>query len=598
MGGKASTLAATARARSAARKAEHDAPPARPASVCDEDVAAASAVLACGSIAACAKALASQRTTSVALAVAAAARCATVGHALNAVTHELFARAYADAACSDARRAAGGALGPLDGVPCSVKDVFEVAGSDTTAGLACRAFVSAARDGLITALLRDAGAVIVAKGNVPQALMVPESDNAIFGRTLSPWSAARTPGGSSGGDGALVASHCVAWGLGSDIGGSIRIPAAFTGTCGFKGTPERFTRRGMPAPLQGGRDGQGVILPLCGPIGRCVDDCLTVVRDALLVERARDGDATLPPLPWSARAWDAASGLRAGKRLRFAVWADGDGFFELAPPCVRVVHDAAAALRAAGHEVVAWSPRADDGLDLRAAALLYYSLMGADGGLRTMREGLEGEALNPLYSLLATLAALPDTLVRTPLAALLRAVGATRLGDLIDVARTRAAGEYWRLAARRDALRNEWVDAWRARGFHALIAPGMGVPALRHGDSRELNVACSYTFLFNTLGAPAGAVPVDTVGQDECEYVAPRGQRDSIAAVATASLAGAAGLPVGVQVVALPYEDELCLAAMGALEDALRDARAASGLAPREAGCPKAVLEATLRGLA
>jgi fatty acid amide hydrolase len=225
------------------------------------------------------------RVTSEALTYASCERVHAVGWALNATTHELFRSALADARDSDARRALGAPLGALDGLPISVKDVFEVQGEDTTAGLAARAFRTAARDGLLVRLLKNQGLVIICKSNIPQCLMVPESDNFIFGRALNPWAGERTPGGSSGGEGALVAAQCVPLGLGSDIGGSIRIPAAFCGVVGFKPTAARLTRRGMPAPRPGGLDGQNGVLPTAGPLARCVGD-VCLLQAALL----KDGE--------------------------------------------------------------------------------------------------------------------------------------------------------------------------------------------------------------------------------------------------------------------------------------------------------------------
>ncbi len=108
-------------------------------------------------------------------------------------------------------------------------------------------------DGVYVRLLREAGFIPFARTNVPQSLMVPETDNAIFGRTDNPWDAARTPGGSSGGEGAILGSGCSVVGLGTDIGGSSRIHAHFCGVVGFKPTAARHTVMGMWAPRLGGR---------------------------------------------------------------------------------------------------------------------------------------------------------------------------------------------------------------------------------------------------------------------------------------------------------------------------------------------------------
>ena len=391
----AATSSPAAAAAAAARRAELDAAhdawavaPASPAALAALD----------GGVAAAAAALASGAVTAEALALASIARVHGVGRALNAVTHELFPSALAAARASDARRAANAALGPLDGIPVSVKDVFDVAGEDTTNGCAARAGARAAADSAVVAALRAAGAVIVCKSNVPQALMVPETDNNIFGRTLHPADPARTPGGSSGGEGALVAARAVCAGVGSDIGGSIRIPAAFCGLVGFKPTPARVPARGMPAPRPRGLDGQCAVLPVAGPLARSVDDAAALARVLLApaAARARGGAAAAWTAAGPAQPWDEAAFARArGRELVFAVLPQ-DGFFALAPPCARAVADAAAALRAAGHTVVDFDAAAA-GVDLQAAAVSYFALLGADGALREFRSGLEGEALHPMY---------------------------------------------------------------------------------------------------------------------------------------------------------------------------------------------------------
>ena len=539
-----------------------------------------------GGVAACAAALASGAATSEGLTLAAIARTHRVGFALNAVTHERYADALDDARASDMRRARGAALGPLEGVPVSVKDVFEIGGLDTLQGCAARAGSVAAADGLVVSLLRSAGAVIVCKSNVPQLLMVPESDNFIFGRTLNPWDAARTPGGSSGGEGALVASRCVAAGVGTDIGGSIRHPAAFTGIVGFKPSPERVTRRGWPAPRgPDGSDGQHAILPAAGPLARCVADAAAIMR-ALLAPAAAVADPTVPALPFD----EAAFAAPATRPLRIGR-LDVDGFCAAAPPCARAVDDAATALTAAGHTVM------DEPLlpaaEITAACFNYYALLGADGDLHEFKRGLEGEALHPVYALM-DLGATMSAPLRWLVVAVLRALGMTRAADLLELARRRSARELWALVERRDAFKARLMQAMSAARLDALLAPALAVPAFLHGQSRDITPACAPAFIFNLVGFPAGVLPVPRrVDESECHYDAPLGQRDPCAAAMRAALAGAAGLPVAVQVVGLPLRDEHTLGVMAVVEAVL--AREAGGRGG--GGCPDAVLEATIAKL-
>ena len=321
--GVSQSLAELAASRALARADAHAAySPTKPSS------AEARAVLSLSAVEQAA-ALAANRVTSEALVLASIERVHSVGWTLNAVTHELFESALRDAKASDARRAAGARLGPMDGIPISIKDVFDIEGADTTQGLAVRCFKNASADGLIAALLRARGAILICKSNVPQCLMVPETDNAIFGRCLNPWAADRTPGGSSGGEGALISARCTAMGLGSDIGGSIRIPALFTGICGFKPTADRCTQHGMPAPRPGGFDGQNGVLAVAGPLARTCADLELFLSELLREGESSQwagasgipGDASVPPLAWSSAAVAACK----GKKLRVGVLL-ADGF--------------------------------------------------------------------------------------------------------------------------------------------------------------------------------------------------------------------------------------------------------------------------------
>ena len=138
----------------------------------------------------------------------------------------------------------GGELGPLHGVPVSTKSAIDVAGHLCEAGTRLRAGHIAAEDAPLVARLRAAGAVILGVTNTPELLMAWETDNLLYGRTNNPWDLTRTAGGSSGGEAAAIAAGLSAGGVGSDGGGSIRVPAHFCGICGLKPTPGRIPSTG------------------------------------------------------------------------------------------------------------------------------------------------------------------------------------------------------------------------------------------------------------------------------------------------------------------------------------------------------------------
>jgi Asp-tRNA(Asn)/Glu-tRNA(Gln) amidotransferase A subunit family amidase len=136
------------------------------------------------------------------------------------------------------------AIGPLHGVPISIKSSISVAGLRWEAGTRLRASLIAEQDAPLVARLKSAGAIILGVTNTPEFLMAWETDNLLYGRTNSPWDLSRTPGGSSGGEAAAIAAGMSAGGVGSDGGGSIRVPAHFSGICGLKPTPGRSPSTG------------------------------------------------------------------------------------------------------------------------------------------------------------------------------------------------------------------------------------------------------------------------------------------------------------------------------------------------------------------
>ena len=153
-----------------------------------------------------------------------AKRARECGGAHNAVTEELYDEALTEAQQKDRERAltpnGSSGSGVLEGMPISIKDHVDVKGTDSTAGVACRCFQPMPKDALVVELLRDAGAIVLCKTNVPQCLMLPETHNNIWGTTSTPWDVTRAAGGSSGGEAALIAVRGSLLGVGTDIGKS------------------------------------------------------------------------------------------------------------------------------------------------------------------------------------------------------------------------------------------------------------------------------------------------------------------------------------------------------------------------------------------
>src|SRR3979490_3034409 len=186
-------------------------------------------------------------------------------------------------------------LGPLHGVPLSIKSAIDVAGHRCEAGTRLRAGHIAAQDAPLVARLRAAGAVILGVTNTPELLMAWETDNLLYGRTNNPWDLSRTPGGSSGGEAAAIASGCSAGGVGSPGRGWICLPAHFSGICGLKPTPGRIPATGhYPNSV-----GPFALLGVVGPMARTVADLKVLFE---VMQGPDDGDTCSAPvsLRWPA----------------------------------------------------------------------------------------------------------------------------------------------------------------------------------------------------------------------------------------------------------------------------------------------------------
>jgi amidase len=198
-----------------------------------------------------------------------------VNPAINAVVELLADVARVEAAAADAKLARGEACGPLHGVPVSIKDSIDVRGTKCTAGtLGRKNAAPAERDATLVARLRSAGAIPIAKTNLPDLLFAFESDNLIYGRTNNPYDLTRTAGGSSGGESALIAACGSPLGLGSDAAGSVRVPAGFCGIASIKPTSGRLPRTGHVPPAGGWIEALWQI----GPMARYTEDLVLAMQ--------------------------------------------------------------------------------------------------------------------------------------------------------------------------------------------------------------------------------------------------------------------------------------------------------------------------------
>jgi len=392
-------------------------------------------------------------------------RIAAVNPAINALAQERFGEARREAAAM--ADTPPEARGPLFGVPVTIKEAFDVAGVRCSCGLASRADHIPEHDAAAVARLRAAGAIVIATTTTPDNCWAQETVSPLFGRTNNPWDTRRTPGGSTGGEAALIAAGGSPLGLGSDIAGSIRMPAAFCGIVGLRPTSGAIPEAGFWPPSRGGL-GQ---LNGVGPMARRVED-VALAYDVLRGEEHHPPDAALLP----------------GRRV--AHWLD-DGLLPSSKAVRAGVLAAARALEEAGMRPVAGVPPA------RRLAILGWTACLGEGGREAVNTGFGGgEAWSPYAELGRALRGRG----RVSPEALLYWVGSdagARLGGLLAVDAARWAAE----------LRDQ-LDALVGDGGVA-VCPVFPTTAPPHGYSYlGLLATTSYQTWVNVAGLPGLALPV------------------------------------------------------------------------------------------
>jgi len=359
--------------------------------------------------------------------------------------------------------------GKLHGLPMTVKSSIATAGYKCEIGSLLNKGNVPREDAVVVARLRAAGALILGTTNCPEFLMAYDTANLLYGRTRNPWDLERSPGGSSGGESAAIAAGLSAGGLGSDSGGSVRVPAHFTGICALKPTPGRIPARGHLPPCVGPFSVLGAI----GPMARTMDD-VAMLFGALSGQDA--DDPVSAPIALRERSLDE---LRSNKIGFF----QDDGLVPVTPETRAAVHAAADALRNAGFRVEAFRPRT-----LEALRKLWWTCFVQCGAMfyAPAIRGRESE-LSPIFAEFLEIAKTAAPLTAT---------------QLLDA---------W---AELDLLRSKSLEEMRE--FPVWLCPVASVPAFRPGERRwtidgqevEYLDAVRHTQWFNTLGAPAAVVPV------------------------------------------------------------------------------------------
>ncbi|KAL2861175.1 amidase signature domain-containing protein [Aspergillus lucknowensis] len=451
-------------------------------------------------------------------------KTAAVAHQLtNCLSEIFFDRAIAQAKELDVHlKQTGKTKGPFHGLPISIKDNFNLVGYDSTVGFASLVNDPATYNSTLVDLLLDAGAVLYCKTNVPTAMMIAESVNNVFGRTVNPRNRKLTSGGSSGGESALIAFGGSRIGVGTDIGGSLRIPAACTGIFTIRPSFGRFpnfqTRSGLA--------GQEAVLSVNGPLAKTLEEVVLWAR-TVVGQQPWIRDPKCLPIPWRS--------VEPKQKLKIAVlWHDG--IVMPTPPVTRALKETVDKLKTAGHEIVTWAPTEHQDL-VQTLARMFV----ADGG-KSVRKLLEptGEPFRPEMKMYED---------------------ATELGVY----------EMWQLQVTRNSLCKSYLDRWNDAGIDAVLCPTTPYSTVENGKFAYVG----YTGVFNVLDYPAVSFPSGvTVDKSvDVAYADHKALSDIDAQIQNDYSADSVhGMPVNLQLVGRRLEDESVLAMTGVILQALASA--------------------------
>jgi len=458
----------------------------------------------------------------------------------NCLTNVMFPGALARAVELDRIfKETGRPVGILHGLPISIKECISVKGTYATAGLVHFMNAVSEDDAPIVKLLRNAGALIYVKTNIPQTMLISDCSNPIYGRTLNPFNPERTSGGSSGGEGVLVASGGSPLGIGTDIGGSIRMPASWCGGFGMMPSAGRISREALAPEVFPGIE---ALIATCGPIVQTPEDAALIYR-VLCGSAQNAADALAPPIVFDEAKYSSIKPLVIGYFI-------DDGHFTPSNASQRAVMEAVEALKAKGHTLVQFQPH-----NVKEVISWFFTYMTGDGEWN-MRPVLAREHIDPCIANVWQGMTLP-WLFRLIVKGLFGAIGWGRLANVIPIRSGSAEFEHRTSSARGQYVR-ELISRMKAAELDAIICPGAAVPAPKHNQSQFMTPALAYTYFWNVVRFPAASLAVTTVKEEDLKQPA-RLVADLTDMVANRNDVGSEGLPIAVQITSYPWNDETIL---------------------------------------
>jgi Asp-tRNA(Asn)/Glu-tRNA(Gln) amidotransferase A subunit family amidase len=397
--------------------------------------------------------------------------------------------------------------GPLAGIPISLKDSIAVGGFDVSVGYSMHINKPYAEDGIMVKLLKRAGAIPHAKTALPITLLSFESTNSLWGVAKNPHNTKYSPGGSTGGEGALLALNGSRIGIGSDVAGSVRAPAAWSGIFSLRCSTGRWPKMGMNTSMPG----QEGIPSVFSPMTRTLGD-LTYFTKSLIGMKPWEVDYTVHPIPWRQELYTSA---RENKKLKIGLMTT-DGVCRPSPAIERGLDLTAAALRKAGHEIIPISEADYPATATPAQALQIASVLLCGDGGKTFKSFFRSfETNDPGAAQIYSYMALPRPVKYLWYLYVRYVRGDPLWASLLRYFHPLSAFQNWGWVAKREAFRATWFDwlnpSHDERRFDFILCPANATPALPHGAMHDAVSSCGYTFLWNLLDYSAGIIPVTKV---------------------------------------------------------------------------------------
>jgi len=397
------------------------------------------------------------------------------------------------------------------------------------------------------------------KTNLPITLLSFESTNDVWGRCTNPHNLNYSPGGSTGGEAALLAYGGGRIGIGSDVAGSVRVPAHFSGIYSLRCSTGRWPKMGMNTSMPG----QEGIPSVFSPMTRTLAD-LVYFSKSIISTKPWDSDHTVHPIEWQKSQYQEA---KDKQKFRVGVMRT-DEVVPPSPVCVRALEQTASALRSAGHEVIDVSPPSP------YTALVIASTLLTSDGCKTYRSYFRtGEWNDPGAAQMNVYAAIPIPFKYLYYLWVKYVRRDNVWAGLLENFHKKSAYEQWKWVAKREAYKAEWHTWWQEAKLDFMITPPNATPAVPHDGMKDAVSSCGYTFLFNLLDYACGIIPVTHVDRalDQLDLSVNVKKMNGVAkgAYKHYNADEMHGLPVAVQVVGQRLQEEKVLAVMERIEEAL-----------------------------